>query len=252
VIRVSKDRSRWVVIVLVKLNIEGYGELVVEIEELGAGGELISRLPFSSKVETWKEEVYFKTPLERVEGKTVSKVEGGAVALWPPGKALCVFYGVSQPYSPVVPIGEVVGPYHTLSEVKSGVEVKVEEYPSDEGLPLQLRKRGICAAERTIGGESSVVMNVRSKGKIFRFEAFEEDYGISLEGEALFKRTEDYAETTFLGKVKRLLSRFERVRVDVNEEGYLILSAYAEDLKGLVESLNQLVEAYEKVYEILG
>jgi hypothetical protein len=35
------------------------------------------------------------------EEKAKPTVESGTIAFWPMGGALCVFYGKSQPYSPV-------------------------------------------------------------------------------------------------------------------------------------------------------
>ena len=52
-------------------------------------------------------------------------MSSGAVAYWPPGKAICFFFG-QQPYSPVNLVGEVEGDPGVLSEVADGDAVRVE------------------------------------------------------------------------------------------------------------------------------
>jgi len=236
--------------VLVKVKVDGYGEVILELnEELDVVKELIKKIPFSSKVEVWKEEIYFRTPLSGIGGETCLKVDKGSVALWPPGRALCIFYGISQPYTPIVPIGEVVGPLHTLSELSQGVEVRVESYQDDEGLPLELRRRGLCAARRIRGGEESVVVNLKVKGFTLRFEAYEEEYGIPIEGEPLFKWQHDYSSISALRRIKEAIKDPE-VRIDINEEGYLVLSSYAKEVGQVIKVLSSLAQAYLKVLNL--
>ncbi len=47
------------------------------------------------------------------------------VAYWPPGKALCLFFG-QQPYSPVNIVGQLDGDPDVLGEVQDGEPVRVE------------------------------------------------------------------------------------------------------------------------------
>jgi hypothetical protein len=42
------------------------------------------------------------------------------------GSAICVFYGKSQPYSPVNIIGKVTGNLETFKQIKSGTKIRVE------------------------------------------------------------------------------------------------------------------------------
>jgi uncharacterized protein len=42
------------------------------------------------------------------------------------GSALCVFYGKSQPYSPVSILGKITNNLQVFEKVKSGTAVKVE------------------------------------------------------------------------------------------------------------------------------
>ncbi|MCX8182119.1 MAG: cyclophilin-like fold protein [Candidatus Methanomethyliaceae archaeon] len=86
---------------------------------------LVGALPFNSKAFLWKEEIYFETPVTMGPEKSRSTVQTGDVAYWPPGKAFCIFYGKSQPYSPVNVIGRVVTDLDALKKVRQGEWVKV-------------------------------------------------------------------------------------------------------------------------------
>ena len=106
-----------------------------EIEGLGqADGELVrylaprtidaitKRLPLEGRAALWKEEVYFETSLKLGEEKAVPTVEKGTIAFWPMGNALCIFYGESQPYSPVNVVGKVTKNLNLFEQVKSGTK----------------------------------------------------------------------------------------------------------------------------------
>jgi hypothetical protein len=110
------------------------------IEEVGeAEGELIrhlaprtvdaiaKKLPIEGRVALWKEEVYFEIPVKMGKEKGEPTVEKGAIAYWPMGSALCVFYGDSQPYSPVNIVGQVAKNLQLFERVKSGTKITVEK-----------------------------------------------------------------------------------------------------------------------------
>ena len=88
---------------------------------------LTKKLPFEGRIALWKEEVYFEIPVTMGDEKAKPEVEKGTIAYWPMGKALCVFYGESQPYSPVNIVGEVTENLQVFAEAKSGTRVKVEK-----------------------------------------------------------------------------------------------------------------------------
>ena len=109
------------------------------IEELGeAEGEIVRflaprtidtivrKLPVEGRAAIWKEEVYFEIPVKIGEEKAKPTVETGAIAFWPMGSALCVFYGQSQPYSSVNILGKITKNLELFKQVKSGATIKVE------------------------------------------------------------------------------------------------------------------------------
>jgi len=87
---------------------------------------IVKRLPIEGRAALWKEEVYFEIPVKMGEEKARSKVEKGDLAFWPMGNALCVFYGESQPYSPVNIVGRVTQNLELFERVKSGSVIRVE------------------------------------------------------------------------------------------------------------------------------
>ena len=113
----------------IKIIVEGLGE---------AEGELIrhlaprtvdaiaNRLPIEGRAALWKEEVYFEIPVKIGEEKAKATVETGTIAYWPMGSAICIFYGSSQPYSPVNIIGKVTKNLEMFRQVKSGMKIRVE------------------------------------------------------------------------------------------------------------------------------
>jgi hypothetical protein len=82
-------------------------------------------LPFDASARLWGDEVYFSTPVTAGEDDPQATVESGAVAYWPPGKALCLFFG-QQPYSPVNIVGRIAGDPGVLATVRDGDAVRVE------------------------------------------------------------------------------------------------------------------------------
>jgi len=87
---------------------------------------IIKKLPIEGRTALWKEEIYFEIPVKMGEEKAEPTVKKGAIAFWPMGKALCIFYGESQPYSPVNIIGQVTTNLELFRQVKSGTKIRVE------------------------------------------------------------------------------------------------------------------------------
>jgi hypothetical protein len=116
--------------VKIKFIIEGLGEAEGELVRHLAPRtvDMIARkLPIEGRAAIWKEEVYFEIPVKMGEEKAKAKVEKGTIAFWPMGSALCIFYGESQPYSPVNVLGKVTKNLELFSKVKSGTTIKVEK-----------------------------------------------------------------------------------------------------------------------------
>ena len=87
---------------------------------------IVRILPVEGRAAIWKEEVYFEIPAKMGEEKAKATVEKGDLAFWPMGSALCIFYGQSQPYSPVNILGKITRNLELFEQVKSGTKIKVE------------------------------------------------------------------------------------------------------------------------------
>lgn len=94
---------------------------------------IVSALPIESKVNRWGDEIYFSTNVNVGEENAQVEVQIGDIAYWPPGKALCIFFGPTpaskgnepRAASPVNVIGRVKGDLTLLKRVKRGSKVIV-------------------------------------------------------------------------------------------------------------------------------
>ena len=92
-------------------------------------------LPIAGSVQTWGDEIYFTIPVDAAEAPDAQPtVAKGAVAYWPPGSALCLFWGPTpmsrgdeiRPASPVNVLGAIDGDPTVLARVEDGAEITVE------------------------------------------------------------------------------------------------------------------------------
>ena len=114
----------------IKFIIEGIGEAEGELVRHLAPrtvDAISKRLPFEGRAALWREEVYFQIPVKLGKEKAEPTVEKGALAYWPMGNALCIFYGGSQPYSSVNLVGQVTKNLELFERVKSGTKIIVEK-----------------------------------------------------------------------------------------------------------------------------
>jgi uncharacterized protein len=113
----------------IKFVLEGAGEAEGELVRFLAPrtiDTIVRKLPLEGRAALWKEEVYFEIPIKMGEEKAKPTVEQGTIAFWPMGSALCVFYGASQPYSPVSILGKITSNLDAFKQVKSGTTMRVQ------------------------------------------------------------------------------------------------------------------------------
>jgi len=96
--------------------------------------ELWDVLPITGRAQTWGDEIYFSIPVSAEEEADAQEtVEMGAVAYWPPGSALCLFWGPTpmsapgeiRPAAAVNVMGQIDGDPTVLGGVADGAEVVV-------------------------------------------------------------------------------------------------------------------------------
>jgi uncharacterized protein len=112
-------------IIVGKLELEGW------LNETKTAAKVFEALPIISTVNTWGDEIYFTIPVTADPEDAKELVNLGDIAYWPPGKAMCVFFGKTpiskgdeiRPASAVNIIGKVEGDYKLLRKVKEGEEI---------------------------------------------------------------------------------------------------------------------------------
>jgi len=87
---------------------------------------ILRRLPLEGRAAIWKQEIYFEIPVKMGEENAKSTVNRGAIAYWPMGSALCIFFGESQPYSSINPVGKIEKNLELFSQVRSGAKIRIE------------------------------------------------------------------------------------------------------------------------------
>jgi hypothetical protein len=117
--------KRKIKITVGKLELEGW------LNETKTAARVFEALPITSTVNTWGDEIYFTIPVDAKSEDTKELVSLGDIGYWPPGKAMCIFFGKTpisrgdeiRPASPVNIIGKVEGDYKLLRKVKEGEEI---------------------------------------------------------------------------------------------------------------------------------
>ncbi len=107
---------------------------LAELNNTNTAVAIWQALPFSGKVNTWGEEIYFAIPpkMELEEGQEV--VNSGDLGYWPPGSAFCIFFGPTpvsrgaevRAASPVNIFGSLVDDPKVFGRVKDGERIVVE------------------------------------------------------------------------------------------------------------------------------
>ena len=111
------------------------GEVTVtaELNETRTAQAVWDGLPIEGIANTWGDEIYFSTPLSLELEKGQEVVQAGDVGYWPPGRALCLFFGTTpaskgdeiRAASPVTVFGQVVDDLSVLRSVIDGTRIVV-------------------------------------------------------------------------------------------------------------------------------
>lgn len=113
------------------------GDIVVsaELDDTAAADRLWEALPVQASANTWGDEIYFSIGIDADLDDTAQEtVELGAIGYWPPGDALCLFFGPTpmsvgdeiRPASAVNILGMIEGDSTVLKAVSGGTLMTVE------------------------------------------------------------------------------------------------------------------------------
>jgi hypothetical protein len=105
-----------------------------ELDDSQTARTILSALPIESKANRWGEEVYFSTQLKIGDENPREVVGMGDLGFWPPGKAICIFFGKTpvskgeeiRPASPVNVFGKILGEPKVFAQVREGTKIRVE------------------------------------------------------------------------------------------------------------------------------
>ena len=109
--------------------------VTAELNDSATSDALWEALPITGSANIWGDEIYFSIPVYKEEEEDAREtVEMGAVAYWPPGNALCLFWGATpmsapgeiRPASAVNVMGLIDGDPTVLGGVPGGAEITVE------------------------------------------------------------------------------------------------------------------------------
>ncbi|HIF71669.1 MAG TPA: hypothetical protein EYQ61_03810 [Dehalococcoidia bacterium] len=119
---------------VVQISVDGL-VVTASLNDSSTADLLWDALPITGVAQTWGDEIYFSIPVSADEVEdAVETVEMGAVAYWPPGKALCLFWGPTpmsapgeiRPASTVNVMGLIDGDPRVFAQVADGAEIVVE------------------------------------------------------------------------------------------------------------------------------
>jgi hypothetical protein len=116
----------------------GLVEAVITSENPRTAEAIWAALPLKGNANRWGDEIYLSVPVSLKEEKAKAEVEIGSVAYWPPGRALCIFFGPTpasqhgepRAYSPVNVFAKVVTDPTVFRKVRDGEQVSLEKVES--------------------------------------------------------------------------------------------------------------------------
>ena len=111
-------------------------ELKAEFNDSHSSEKVKALLPLEFSMSRWGDEFYgdcgIKTELSQ-DARDVMEI--GELAVWPTGRALCIFFGPTpasegdepRAVSPVNPVGKLMGDIEGLKKLSSTIHVKIEK-----------------------------------------------------------------------------------------------------------------------------
>mgnify|MGYP005841132087 CR=1 FL=1 len=123
----SEERPRRVLVTAGNVSLEG------ELNASKTAQAVWDALPVTGQVNTWGDEIYFYVPFRLSHENPKEVVNVGDIGYWPPGPALCIFFGPTpasrddeiRPASPVNVCGRILGNALVLKQVRDGEKIEI-------------------------------------------------------------------------------------------------------------------------------
>ena len=98
---------------------------------------LVQKLPITSTVMRWGDEIYFDVPVAMANTKPTREVKVGDIGYWPDGPSLCIFFGKTpaskasepRPTSDVTIVGHADAPAALLRSIQQGTPITLNPIP---------------------------------------------------------------------------------------------------------------------------
>lgn len=111
----------------------GQIEVKAYLNETNTARKVWDALPITASANTWGDEIYFTIPVQAEPENAQELVSLGDIGYWPPGKAMCLFFGKTpvsrgdeiRPASAVNIIGKIEGDSKVLKKVNDGDTITV-------------------------------------------------------------------------------------------------------------------------------
>lgn len=109
--------------------------ITIELNDSDTAATLLEQMPFDARAQIWGDEIYFSSPIEADNAPgDEATVAVGDVAYWPPGKAICLFFGRTpistddRPVAanPVTVIGQITDGLDDCRKIGSGEILALE------------------------------------------------------------------------------------------------------------------------------
>lgn len=109
----------------IEIDITGHVRAIAELDGRNprTAEAVWNALPIAGRAMLWGEEVYFETDLDCEDENPSPSATAGDISYWSPGHAICIFFGGTQPYSPVNHIGRISEGLGIFASVKEGAEI---------------------------------------------------------------------------------------------------------------------------------
>ena len=113
----------------------GEVELRAQLNETPSAEALVKKLPLELRMSRWGDEYYGDCGVSVQEAPQARELmEVGELAIWPPGSALCIFFGPTpasaedepRAASKVNPIGRISSGAEALKKLGPSIQVRVE------------------------------------------------------------------------------------------------------------------------------
>lgn len=120
-----------IIILAPNIRLEGF------LSDTPTGQALAAALPFAGQAHRWGDEIYFPVTqvVQELDDTAATVVNVGDLGYWPPGRAFCLFFGLTpssvpgeiRPASAVNLVGRITGDPCCLAGVPEGATVWVEK-----------------------------------------------------------------------------------------------------------------------------